>query len=216
MGGTEDAETQGGFDWDLGADKDDLPGAGTDVEIAQGWTPRTVERLAEAFPATRLRKPEKVGVDQSSPNRFYDEEYRPCLREMAAAWIDSEGPITFKRLSDRAARAHGFQRTGGQIKSTMWAACVRLRPHSRTPDGHVVFWPEGQAPAEEMPFRGLQVAGEPREWREVPHPEKLGLVRRFVERGVEDVAASVAAQIGYARITAKFREEIEILLKQLS
>src|SRR5690606_41038005 len=95
------------------------------------------------------------------PTRFYEPDYRPKLQRMAATIIDGEGPITFKRLTDRIARAHGFQRTGRQISSTVWAACRRLRRYASTPDGHKVFWPEGPDPAGAFGRPGVSGNGVP-------------------------------------------------------
>jgi len=134
---------------------------------------------------------------------------------MAATIIDGEGPITFKCLTDRIARAHGFQRTGRQISSTVWAACRRLRRYASTPDGHKVFWPEGTEPAEHFVFRGLTVNGERREWREVPYPEKLWLVRKVLEQGPDDPARAVAQLIGLGRISTNFRNEIAALVDRV-
>lgn len=153
------------------------------------------------------------GID---PSRFYDAEYQSILKSMAAAMIDAEGPITFKRLSDRIARAHGFQRTGKQISSTVWRACSRLRLFSSTPDGHKVFWSEGSTPEARVTFRGLLVEREVREWREVPFPEKLGLVEKVLSRGKSDIAREVAEEIGTTRITNSFRTEVEGLVKHLT
>jgi hypothetical protein len=134
---------------------------------------------------------------------------------MAAAMIDAEGPITFKRLSDRIARAHGFQRTGRQISSTAWAACSRLRLHLATPDGHKVFWPDGMPPEALVRYRGQTINGERREWREVPYPEKLWLVRKILDGRSDDLARAVSNEIGIARVTTQFRTEIAELARHL-
>jgi Protein of unknown function (DUF3320) len=149
------------------------------------------------------------------PNRFYDPSYRPRIQAMVAALIVAEGPITFKRLSDRIARAHGFQRTGKQISSTIWAAGQQFQ-YVATPDGHKVFWPEDAEPCAELPFRGLMLNGERREWCEVPHPEKLWLLRKARAEGNEDdLARAIADRIGIGRLTTQFRAEIVELERQL-
>ena len=50
--------------------------------------------------------------------------------------------------------------------------------------------------------------GENREWREVPYPEKVWLVKTVVAAGHDDVSRAVAEAIGIGRVTAQFREEI--------
>ena len=149
------------------------------------------------------------------PNRFYDPDYLPQLQAMAVTLIDTEGPITFKRLSDRIARAHGFQRTGRQISNTVWKACSQIRLHVATPDGHQVFWPESSPPKTLVRYRGLIIGDERREWREVPLPEKLWLVRKVLEKGSDDPTRAVANTIGLSRITTQFQTEIADLVRHL-
>src|SRR3546814_8480854 len=50
------------------------------------------------------------------PEKFNDIGYRQVLRRLGVAIIDAEGPVTFDYLATRIARAHGFKRTGGQIR----------------------------------------------------------------------------------------------------
>jgi hypothetical protein len=171
-------------------------------------------------PVRVARAPASTGVPGAvvaEPARFYDPGYRGRLQAMAREIIDAEGPITFKRLSDRIARAHGFQRTGKEISRTVWAACHRVRTHIRTPDEHEVFWPEDREPAEIIAFRGLRIGDETREWREVPYPEKVGLVRAILTTADDvDIARMVADAIGFQRITSQFRAEIDALAERVA
>lgn len=149
------------------------------------------------------------------PERFHAPDYQPVLQEMAFAMIDHEGPITFKRLSERIARAHGFQRTGRQIRQTIWNAIDKFRANQETPDEETVFWPEGVAPLRMIEFRGSKVGQDIREWRDIPHPEKLGLISDVLrDIGPEESDAlerEVARRIGAGRLTAQLRSEIRTL-----
>lgn len=151
----------------------------------------------------------------ADPSRFYEPEYAPVIAEMGMKLIDAEGPITFKRLSDQIARAHGFQRTGREITAKIWAAVRARRTHTRTPDEHEVFWPDGVDADEMVGFRGMGLGGTRREWREIPYPEKLGLVRSILEKGTSDLARDVADVIGVGRITVRFKDEVESLRQRL-
>jgi very-short-patch-repair endonuclease len=150
------------------------------------------------------------------PSRFYDPEYQNHLREMAAMIINHEGPITFKRLTDQLARAHGFRRTGRPISQLIWNVCEQVRPKSQSADGHHIFWPEGSIPKDIVPFRGMQVGGTRREWRDVPYPEKLGLIRDVLSTSPSDPARSVGDAIGISRLTTTFRNEITELISAMS
>ncbi|MGB7214997.1 MAG: DUF3320 domain-containing protein, partial [Gammaproteobacteria bacterium] len=194
---------------------------GTSNQDSEVEAPRQIELAVDAADSSPVRRiaratqSDTVSELACDPTRFYEPDYRPKLQRMAATIIDGEGPITFKCLTDRIARAHGFQRTGRQISRTVWAACRRLRRYASTPDGHKVFWPEGTEPAEHFVFRGLTVNGERREWREVPYPEKLWLVRKVLEQGPDDPARAVAQLIGLGRISTNFRNEIAALVDRV-
>lgn len=162
----------------------------------------------EEFARRPTDQPDAHASHSADPDRFYEPSYLPNVRAMAAAIIDREGPVTFKRLTQQIARAHGFQRTGKEIRSVAWQAVGELRAHARTPDGHTTFWPDGDEPADAIAFRGLGFGDVDREWADVPYPEKLGLMREILAEAPEDPARAVAARIGYARIGARFKDEI--------
>jgi hypothetical protein len=192
-------------------DKDDASDARLTVRVPEG--PSETSRVTRALHLPGLEGDPSTPCD---PIRFYELDYRPLLKKIAAAIIDAEGPITFKRLSDRIARIHGFQRTGKQISSVVWVVSRRLRQYEATADGHKVFWPDGMPPQKLFRYRGLAIKGEHREWREVPHPEKLWIVREVLQNGTDDPARSVADKIGIARVTTQFRAEISDLVHHLT
>lgn len=148
-----------------------------------------------------------------SPDRFYEPEYRYVLQSFAAELIDRVGPVTFRHLSEVITRAHGFQRTGSQIKKQIWAAVAKSRQSSKSPNGETVFWPHGVLPTQAVAFRGLSVDGGERTWEDVPYPEKFGLaIDTISSPGVQDPAAEMATRIGLARLRQTTREELEALL----
>ncbi|AZB65608.1 DUF3320 domain-containing protein [Cereibacter sphaeroides] len=174
------------------------PNATTEIPLLAGLD------LAQAHPS--------VAVD---PERFHEPGYRHILLDMARNLIAEEGPITFKRISDLIAREHGFQRTGSQISSTIWTALKPLGNHIRLEDGHELYWPDGSEPAPTLPFRGLKVKGRERLWKEVPLPERLGLVAQLGAKAPDDLPRAVADAIGYGRLTQSFRDEIASLVAML-
>lgn len=157
----------------------------------------------------------KAELPPADAERFYEPDYLPTVRAMSAAIIDSEGPITFKRLSQLIAREHGFQRTGKEIRGTVWRACQKVRRYNQAPDQHKVFWPQDMPPKPVIAFRGLSFNHAERAWPDIPFPEKLGLVSEVLKAGPADTARAVAEQIGYTRITSRFREEVDRLVSAL-
>ncbi len=150
-----------------------------------------------------------------SADRFYDDDYLFVIRRLAVELIDEVGPITYRHLSERVARAHGFQRTGSRIRKRVWDAVSRERKPVRGPSGENIFWPDGMPPTRQMPFRGLVFGSDERTWRQVPHPEKLGLAVEIVKTTLSgDKIEKMARRIGLGRITQRVRDELSELLHE--
>lgn len=187
------------------------------------------EEASVPFPSIQIEPPaririargpdgaaEPIGVEAPRPDpaRFYDPGYQRDLRRLCAAFVDAEGPVTLKRLGVHAARLHGFQRTGREIAAAIRGAIAGHRRITETPGGPVL-WPEGVEPSGIVPFRRMRLDGETRDWRDIPHPEKLGLLRDVAAAAPADLPRAVAEAIGYTRVTAGFREEIADLARAL-
>lgn len=149
------------------------------------------------------------------PSSFHAPSYKPTLQQLARRYVGEEAPITFKRMSDLIARDHGFQRTGAKISSTIWHAVERIATRTRSADDQWIFWPEAVEPSDVLPFRGLEVNGRQRQWKEVPLPEKLGLIEETLAQSPADLPEAVALVLGYGRVTQSFRAEIAPLAERL-
>ncbi|WMT87483.1 DUF3320 domain-containing protein [Pelagibacterium sp. 26DY04] len=171
-----------------------------------------------AMPQTTLfpdLKKRRIADGELRPDEFYQPHYLDTLRVFAINIVDDAGPITFRHLSEIIARAHGFQRTGSQIKRQVWAAISKARTYSAAPNGEKIFWAENVHPSSVVKFRGMQVAGHDREWQHIPHPERLGLALELIERRVGgDLAAKMADRVGFSRLRQTTREEMEVLIAE--
>jgi very-short-patch-repair endonuclease len=145
------------------------------------------------------------------PSRFYEPGYRMVLRKIATGIVDDIGPVTFKHLCELIARQHGFQRTGKQIKSQVWASIKGARANKATEDGQTVFWPENMTPAEIIAFRGPAPGGVERSWRDIPHPEMLGLAAKAISEGGDPVDA-MASKLQLKRLAGGTREQLEAVV----
>lgn len=150
------------------------------------------------------------------PDSFYDADYRFTLRDLGADIIDRLGPITHRHLCQKIARLHGFQRTGSQIRKTVWAAVHRERRIQKGPSGENIFWPDRQPPQDVIEFRGLEIGGEARSWGHVPHPEKLGLALEAISAGGNrnSPVEYMVNRLGLARLTTSTREELNELVRE--
>jgi very-short-patch-repair endonuclease len=146
--------------------------------------------------------------------QFYDDAYLKTLRPVCLGMIDRAGPMTFVHLAERIARAHGFQRTGSEIKKRVWAAVGRQRKNSAAPDGAKTFWPESQLPVSHVPYRGDVIDGVRRPWEATPYVEKLGLAVEIARSfPPQDRLGIMTARLSIGRLRAKTRDELVELLE---
>ena len=174
-------------------------------------TPSVASPNADGGLPSQLSAPSALA--EMSASKFYDDAYKPVLQTLCLGLIDHFGPVTFDGLATRIARAHGFQRTGSEIKKAVWAVVDKRRPASRTAVDETVFWPEGSKPQIYVQYRGREVQGEPRGWIDTPYPEKLGLAVATLKTHSADAApAAMALQIGLGRLRNSTRLELKRLL----
>jgi hypothetical protein len=154
-----------------------------------------------------------------SGRRFYEYDYVTGeLRAFVRRFIDAFGPVTVSGLSRVVAGVHGFRNRDKQIRHLVRVAVARERRNSESPDGELVFWPEGETPAPIVAFRGLNVNGHIREWREIPHPERLGLAveeaRAFPEGDAAALARRMAVRAGLGHPEPHVADALRLLAEE--
>ena len=152
-------------------------------------------------------------INKLSAERFYEDDYLPVITDASKWFIDKSGPITFKYLSTKIARIHGFNRTGSQIKKRVWAAVSNHRTHKKSIDSQTVFWPKNMEAKDFCDFQKNNIDNE-RGWSDVPYPEKLGLAIQINNANHIDPVSFMAKEIGLERIKKTTKDELEELLSK--
>jgi len=200
-------------------------------EVAMGFNFPTQDLSNVTAEATKENKNAKIdelgerikaspAVGAATPSnridsdRFYEPNYTETIRSICNAFVENIGPINFDHLCEKVARLHEFQRTGSQIKRTIWSAISAYKNKTKAEDDHIIFWPQNITPAVIMKFRGLTINGEHRSWSQIPYPEKLGLAATvLVENTQGDKPTKMAQRIDLGRLRTSTRIEFESLLK---
>ena len=150
-----------------------------------------------------------------SPDRFYEDTYRAVIRSYAAKIIDEYGPITFKGLADKIARDHGFKRTAVRISGVIMESIKGLRVQIDEVDDTQTLWPEGREPITIIEQPRLHTDGERRVWQDFSYPEKLGLVKKALEKKAEDTPREMANILGMKRLAGSTKQEFEKTIEAL-
>jgi very-short-patch-repair endonuclease len=124
--------------------------------------------------------PSKCG-EALSADHFYDDSYRRTLSVLVERIVSTEGPVYFDVLVNRIARAHGFQRSGNTIQTTIMSVVDRRFPRSNEED-RLVLWPVGANPLSIVTYR----ASTSRSYADVPLYELAGLAKAYLKLRMTD------------------------------
>jgi very-short-patch-repair endonuclease len=195
--------------------------------VEESSTAFRYDKLIASAPASNFAVTPPPPIEQQSmpffsgwtahlgPQSFGDQDYNRIVGGLCKDLVDHFGPITFVHLAEKVARAHGFLRTGSQIKKIVWHVTVKSCQYSSPKNASPTFWPAGQTKIATIPYRGLKVGGEERGWSDVPYEEKLGLASEIAKKTwLTDPVAAMAERLGLRRLREKTREELVELIEQ--
>ena len=148
----------------------------------------------------------------ADPDRFFDSEYAPVLRQVIHRVVDREGPVTLHGLARRVAQEHGWQRVGRRIQEQVQKNLRSVEHHSEF--GIVFVWAPGSH-SDRVPFRGLNG----RLIREVSRTEIGSVIdaHAYALANTEDPILVLSRHLGISRLSkgaraylsdcARWREE---------
>jgi len=134
-------------------------------------------------------------------------EYDAALQTMIAHVIEIEGPVREDVLAKRIARAHGWARTGKQIRDRVFHIAEKKYLITTEEVGRF-FWLEGSDTNEWAEFRYSENGSRPVD--EVSMQELIALSKDIVrENGAEDEGVDAMAHlIGIRRVTEEVRSRL--------
>ncbi len=139
--------------------------------------------------------------------RFYDSSYDDELKQMALEILKHEAPVREDILAKQVARAHGFARTGVNIRGRILALLGNV---VSTDESTGRFLWASDAPKPIVDFRHAKADNDQRSVDEISIAELGGLIHQSRELLAEDdPAVAVARSIGLSRLTQSSRERIE-------
>ena len=149
----------------------------------------------------------KLGNAVANQDRFYDSSYDEELKEMAMDVLSHEAPIRDDILAKQVARAHGFARTGANIRIRVLNL---LHSVVSTEEATGRFLWSSDEPKSIIKFRSAESDENRRSIDEISIAELKGLIQENQELLAEpDPAISLARSIGLARLSQSARDRIE-------
>nr|MBA2484358.1 hypothetical protein [Nitrosomonas sp.] len=126
---------------------------------------------------TSSQKSVNTSVCKYDPTRYFDDDYKMTLIKIAKGILAEKNGITLHELALDIANMHGLSRTSKKQRQQLisiikpWAGLMRDGIHKP------VVWSRPEDVVDEISWRGLDVFGDDRDWREIPYPEAKGLAR---------------------------------------
>ncbi|MDW8323274.1 MAG: DUF3320 domain-containing protein [Burkholderiales bacterium] len=145
---------------------------------------------------------------------FFDRRYEPNLARLITHVVEAEGPISGEMLARRIARAHGWKRTGKNIRQWVEEVAAKHHPTTREDVG-VFYWPKGLNP--DAPLRCRRPAkGKQREPKDVCLQELTALAREAIAAGHQGVAALdyMRRALGLERLRDVSRGRLQLALHE--
>lgn len=151
----------------------------------------------------RVKLPDAV----ANQDGFYDASYDDDLKRMALQVLQHEAPIRDDVLVKQIARAHGFARTGANIRSRILDLLGNV---VATDESTGRFLWASKEPQSVVDFRPARSDDDRRSVDEISIAELSGLVQSECELLAEaDPAVALARSIGLARLSQSARERLE-------
>ena len=158
-------------------------------------------------PPARYR-PVQLVDSAASASRFFENDYRETIRDMALSILAAQGPVREDLLAAQIARAHGFRRTGSKIRDHILAQ-IKGCPSTSESSGRFLWsWEHPIKPI--VAFRFCDDADASRSISEISVAELCGLVREL-SREMEneaDAVVFIARRMGVGRVSQAARERL--------
>lgn len=139
-------------------------------------------------------------------DHFHEKQYDDDIRAMAMSILNNEAPVRDDVLAKRIARAHGFGRTGGVIRSRILDLLTDIASTDES-TGRFLWMEE---PQKTIDFRHPLSEDDRRGVDEISIAELLGLIQENPEfLNEDDPAIAYARFIGIGRLSKSARERIE-------
>jgi very-short-patch-repair endonuclease len=142
------------------------------------------------------------------PERFHDQDYAGALRQMIDRVVAAESPIRDSLLVDRIARAHGFKRSGRQIRDRVMSVARGVAHVDTEPSGASFVWPDASAPAAWERARYPHSTNDIRAIEDIALPELAAAIRSC--SGAEDALSDAARRFGIKRVSAAARTRLAL------
>lgn len=143
-----------------------------------------------------------------SPERFHDPDYAPILKDMVLRVIACEAPIRDNLLVERVARAHGFKRSGRQIRDRVLSVARGVAYIEIEHSGAGFIWADAASPAAWDRARYPYSSDDVRMVEDIALPELTAAIRGCMS--AEDALTDTARRFGIKRVSAVARERLGV------
>ncbi|WP_289027750.1 DUF4011 domain-containing protein [uncultured Paraglaciecola sp.] len=160
-----------------------------------------------------LFEQEDESSDTLDPSKYFDEDYKVVLDNLAKEILSEKNGITLHELASDVGYMHDMARTTKKqldhIESviTPWAGKVTHSAKEKT------IWLSPDDCQELIEWRGVDAFGTPREWNSIALPERLGLAKRSLKESPNDPVDFIFNEFRLSRRTKATSEKFQSWIK---
>lgn len=153
-------------------------------------------------------EPPDSDTNQYDSSRYFDNDYKPILIQIAKEILEKKNCITLRELILDIANRHGLKSTSKKQSKHIvkiikpWAGIKHHRDQK-------VVWSSPQDISEEISWRGLNAFGPPRDWSKIPYPEARGLARLAIQKSPQDPVSYIISVFKLKRRHPSTLEEFQ-------
>ncbi len=174
---------------------------------------RKVYRITDLLGVSSSR-----GVNRKlQPDDFYQASHKAIIKGMLNEVVTKEGPIPFKVVTERVARAYGLKRVGNKIEERIRR--LALGDFKRTSEkGHIFLWPPNCAPDSWTGFRVNPDGQKPLRPAEMICTREIRNLATYVQEvdcplDEQGLLKGMADRLGYKALTQKLEQTLRAALK---
>lgn len=142
------------------------------------------------------------------PDRFQDHEYSAVLTEMVSRVVTAEAPIRDTLLVERIARAHGFKRSGRQIRERIMTVARGIAHVEAEHTGASFVWADAMAVAAWEQARYPSSSADVRSIEDIALPELSAAIRGCIDAA--DPLTDAARRFGVKRLSGGAKDRLKM------
>jgi superfamily I DNA and/or RNA helicase/very-short-patch-repair endonuclease len=150
-----------------------------------------------------------IATQVINQKRYFDDNYKAILENMAVEILATKNGISLNELASDISWQHDLARTTKKQLEHIESIIAPWAGIRAEPDGSKTVWTNPADITHLIEWRGTNAFGLPRDWTNLPYPERLGLAKYALEKSPNDPVDLIFSEFNLGRRTASTKTQFE-------